>query len=86
MSTIQVELKDANWKKLVRLSQGTGRSEQELLNLAVEELDIKTSEPEWKLAWRQAAGMWKDRQDIPELMKELRGEWDRRSTGDEPIK
>ena len=33
--------------------------------------------PEWKAALMQAAGMWKDRDDIPELMAQIRREWNR---------
>jgi prevent-host-death family protein len=29
------------------------------------------NEPEWKKALMQAAGMWKDRDDIPKLMESL---------------
>jgi len=41
--------------------------------------------PDWKAAMMQAAGMWKDRDDIPELMEQLRGEWNRVEPPDEPL-
>ncbi len=41
--------------------------------------------PEWKAAMMQAAGMWKDRDDIPELMEQLRREWNRVEPPDEPL-
>ncbi len=41
--------------------------------------------PEWKAALMQAAGMWKDRDDIPQLMEELRREWRRVEPPDEPL-
>jgi prevent-host-death family protein len=37
----------------------------------------ESPDPAWKAAWRKAAGMWKDRDDIPELMEQLRKEWNR---------
>ena len=40
---------------------------------------------EWKAAMMQAAGMWKDRDDIPELMEQLRREWNRVEPPDEPL-
>jgi len=41
--------------------------------------------PEWKAALMQAAGMWKDRDDIPQLMKQLRTEWNRVEPLDERL-
>jgi prevent-host-death family protein len=38
------------------------------------------SEPaaaDWKEAWRKAAGMWKDRHDLPELMAQIKQDWNR---------
>jgi prevent-host-death family protein len=41
--------------------------------------------PDWKAAIMQAAGMWKDRDDIPELIEQLRKEWNRVEPPDEPL-
>ncbi len=53
----------------------TGMSEGELIRRGIaRELDDRTAEgqSDWKEAWRQAAGMWKDRDDIEELMAKRR--------------
>ena len=53
----------------------TGRSEGEVIRRGIDrELDDKTAEAEgdWKVAWRQAFGMWKDRDDIEEFYAERR--------------
>ena len=44
-----------------------------------------TAKKDWKEAWRQAAGMWKDRDDIPELMAQVRREMNRVEPPDEPL-
>jgi prevent-host-death family protein len=46
---------------------------------------VATPIPDWKAAMMQAAGMWKDRDDIPELMEQLRSEWSRIAPPDEPL-
>jgi prevent-host-death family protein len=44
-----------------------------------------TPVPDWKAAMMQAAGMWKDRDDIPELMEQLRREWNRVEPPEAPL-
>ena len=53
----------------------TGQSEGEIIRRGIDrELEQKTSagEGDWKDAWRQAAGMWKDRDDIEEIIARRR--------------
>ena len=48
----------------------TGKSEGEIIRRGIDrELDDKSAEVEgdWKDAWRQAFGMWKDRDDLDEF-------------------
>jgi predicted transcriptional regulator len=76
-----LKLTDRNKQKLDELSRRTGKSTDDLANEAIERLE-ETSEPplrapDWKAGIMQAAGMWKDRQDIPVLMEQLRREWNR---------
>lgn len=40
-------------------------------------VEPKTEKDDWKAALRQARGMWKDREDLPEFFEELRRSWDR---------
>jgi hypothetical protein len=96
MSALQITLTEQNGRRLGDLARQTGRSPDELANHAVERLVEETTvdytkpvpvvaEPDWKAAWRQAAGMWKDRDDIPELMDQFRREWNRVEPPDEPL-
>jgi predicted DNA-binding protein len=81
MITTVLKLTDRNKQKLDELSRQTGKSADELANEAIERL-TETAEAmhpvaDWKAGIMQAAGMWKDREDIPELMEQLRREWNR---------
>ena len=57
-------------KRLKMRAAATGRSEGEIIRRGIDrELDDKSAEAEgdWKDAWRQAFGMWKDRDDLDEF-------------------
>ena len=57
-------------KRLKMRAAATGRSEGEIIRRGIDrELDDKSAEAEgdWQDAWRQAAGMWKDRDDLDEF-------------------
>ena len=78
MTTAQINLTDSQVDALHKLSRRTGKTEDELLGEAVEKLigeaEVKRQKRLEKL--RQARGMWKDRDDLPNFEK-LRAEWDR---------
>jgi len=62
-------------KRLKARAAATGKSEGEIMRRGIDrELDDKSAEAEgdWKDAWRQAFGMWKDRDDIDKLYAERR--------------
>jgi uncharacterized protein (UPF0335 family) len=53
----------------------TGVSEGEIIRRGINrelEQETKAGEGDWKEAWRQAAGMWKDRDDIEEVIARRR--------------
>jgi predicted metal-dependent peptidase len=57
-------------KRLKARAAATGKSEGEIMRRGIDrELDDKPTEAEgdWKDAWRQAFGMWKDRDDLDEF-------------------
>ena len=59
---------------LKRLAAVSGRSEGDLVREAVETLVASGSilESDWKSAWREAAGMWKDYPELDQLMADRR--------------
>ena len=62
-------------KRLKARAAATGKSEGEIMRRGIDrELDDKAAEAEgdWKDAWRQAAGMWADYDEIDEIIAERR--------------
>jgi predicted DNA-binding protein len=82
MSSLQVNFTEPNSERLNALSKRTGKTPEELANEAVENFaaELGGDEQEKFLAWREAAerlaGIWKDRDDLPDF-EELRKTWDR---------
>lgn len=76
MLQTQINLTEQNQQTLIEISRFTGKSPQELINLAVEEL-IKNYQNKKRLAlMQQARGIWEQREDIPNL-EQLRLEFNR---------
>lgn len=62
-------------RRLKARAAATGKSEGEIMRRGIDrELDDKSAEAEgdWKDAWRQAFGMWKDRDDLDEFYADRR--------------
>lgn len=81
MTTAQINLTDLQANALHKLSAQTGKTEDELLQEAVNKLIGEVGEVEAKRhkrleKLRRARGIWKDRDDLPDFEK-LRAEWDR---------
>jgi predicted metal-dependent peptidase len=67
----QLFISDEQNRRIKARAAATGKSEGEVIRRGIDrELDDKTAEAEgdWKDAWRQAAGIWKDYDEIDELM------------------
>jgi hypothetical protein len=76
MIETQVNLTEQNRQALVEISLLTGKSQQELITSAIEEL-IKSYQQQKRLdLMRQARGIWQEREDIPNL-EQLRTEFNR---------
>ena len=81
MATSQINLTDSQIDALHKLSEQTGKTEDELLQEAVSKLVGEVGEAEGERQkrlsrLRRARGIWKDRNDLPDFEK-LRAEWDR---------
>jgi hypothetical protein len=75
MADIEINLTENQHRALREISQMTGRTEDELIQDAVENL-IKRGLPSGRPAMVQARGIWRDRTDLPDFGK-LRRELDR---------
>jgi predicted transcriptional regulator len=76
MTTFQIELDDIRMTALQTLATQTGKSQQQLVNEALDSLLDESDAVDCRGALQQLEGVWKDRQDVPDL-GELRVEWDR---------
>ncbi|MFL6210897.1 MAG: ribbon-helix-helix protein, CopG family [Pyrinomonadaceae bacterium] len=76
MLELEISLTEQEQGALAEISQRTGKSQAELIRAAVAHL-INEFQPEGRRTLMQKAkGIWKDRQDIPDL-EDLRHEWNR---------
>ena len=73
MVTAQISLSDAQSEALRMLAQTSGKTEDQLLQEAIEHFLRQAGESNRLTMLRQAKGIWKDRSDLPEL-RELRAE------------
>ena len=80
MMETKINLTEQNQQALIEISHLTGKSQQELITSAIEDL-IKNYQQKKRLdLMQQAKGIWKDREDIPnleELRKEFNREWEK---------
>ena len=66
MIETQINLTEQNQQALMEISRVTGKSQQELITSAIEEL-IKSYPQKKRLElMQQARGIWQEREDIPE--------------------
>jgi len=76
MIRTQIYLTERQRDDIAALAKGTGKKKSELIREAVD-LFIDRAGPNRREALlSQAAGIWKDRKDLPDF-KAMRTEWDR---------
>lgn len=76
MVRTQVYLTRKERDQLAALSRSTGRKQSELIREAVDRLVEHSSSKRRDAVLARAAGMWRDRKDLPDF-RALRKEWDR---------
>lgn len=76
MVRTQVYLTDRQRAELGIISKTLGKKQSELIREAVDLLIEQSGLIRRESALREAAGIWKDREDLPDF-REIRSEWDR---------
>ncbi len=71
-----MNLTEQHRQALVEISRLTGKSQQELITSAIEELITSYQQKKRLELMQQAKGIWQDREDIPTL-EQLRAEFNR---------
>ena len=76
MVRTQVYLTEKERDELAALAAATGKKQSELIREAVDRLIEQSTAKRRDAVLDRAAGMWKDRDDLPDF-RALRVEWDR---------
>ena len=76
MIRTQIYLTERQRDELAALAKTVGKKQSELIREAVDRLIDQSGDSRRKVALHEAAGMWKDRTDLPDFAS-LRTEWDR---------
>ncbi|MBC8479496.1 MAG: ribbon-helix-helix domain-containing protein [FCB group bacterium] len=76
MIRTQIYLTDRQRAELSAISKALGKKQSELIRDAVDQLIDQSGDKRRKIVLQEAAGIWKDRTDLPDYA-EMRTEWDR---------
>ncbi len=76
MIRTQIYLTERQRSELTTISKILGKKQSELIREAVDRLIDQTGNSWREVILREAAGIWKDRTDLPDF-KKIRTEWDR---------
>ncbi len=76
MIRTQIYLTDAQREKLTVIAKKMELNQSELIRRAIDRLIDQTSNVQRKSILMEAAGIWKNRDDLPDF-RAIRSEWDR---------
>ena len=76
MVRTQIYLTERQHAELIAISKVMGKKQSELIREAVDRLIDQAGHNRREAVLRKAAGIWKDRTDLPDF-KATRAEWDR---------
>ena len=76
MVRTQIYLTGRQRDELAAIAKTAGKKQSELIREAVDHLIDQAGRGRREAVLREAAGIWKDRTDLPDL-KAMRAEWDR---------
>ncbi len=76
MVRTQIYLTEQQRNELAAIARNKGKRQSELIREAIDLLIERTSRHRRETILREAAGIWKDRSDLPDY-EELRAGWER---------
>ena len=76
MIRTQIYLTDQQRSELIVIAKNLGKKQSEIIREAIDRLIDQTRHDRKESALKKAAGIWKNRKDLPDF-RTLRSEWDR---------
>ncbi len=76
MVRTQIYLTEHQRNELAAIAKTAGKKQSQLIREAIDRLIEQAGHSRREAALREAAGIWKDRKDLPDF-KATRAEWDR---------
>ncbi len=76
MIRTQIYLTDKQRTELAAIAKKLGKKQSEIIREAVDRLIEQAGQHQKEAALQKAAGIWKDRKDLPDF-RAMRSEWDR---------
>jgi hypothetical protein len=77
MVRTQIYLTERQRDELAAIAETSGKKQSELIREAVDQLIGQAGSGRKEVVLRQAAGVWKDRKDLPDF-RALRADWERK--------
>jgi len=78
MVRTQIYLTDEQKRQLARLAAASGRKQSEMIREAIDGYLAEREPTDWQAAFEAVRGMWSDRDDLDDVVRDLRAEWERR--------
>jgi predicted DNA-binding protein len=76
MIRTQIYLTDKQRAELAVIAKNSGKKQSEIIREAIDRLIDQNGQSRKEMALKQAAGIWKNRKDLPDF-RAIRSEWDR---------
>ena len=76
MIRTQIYLTDKQRAELSVIANNLGKKQSEIIREAIDTLIDQSGKSRKKMMLKEAAGIWKNREDLPDF-REIRSEWDR---------
>ncbi len=76
MIRTQIYLTDKQRAELAIIARNSGKKQSEIIREAIDRLIAQAGQDQKKTALQKAAGIWKNRKDLPDF-RAIRSQWDR---------
>ena len=76
MIRTQIYLTDKQRSEIAVIAENMGKKQSEIIREAIDRLIDQTGQNRTKKVLKEAAGIWKNRDDLPDF-RAIRSEWDR---------